>query len=156
MAHSREAIRKAIVTAVTGLTTTGTNVVDWRLYAVDEGDRPQLAVMVGMSPETVDDEIENEYGNTEVRALPVTIEGRTEQGSATKSIASDHTGVLDVLDDICAEVEFALNVDTTLGGLAVDVRLESTEINLAGGGELPVALVTMEWIVRYSVDRSNP
>ncbi len=151
MAHSRRAIRKAVVTAVTGLTTTGTNVVSWRLHAIDASERPQLAVMVAALPETVSDTVENQYGYTEIRDLPVTLEARVEQASA-----STHADALDTLDDICQEVEIAMVGNAALSALVVDVMLESTEISMAGDGERPAALATMEWLVRYSVDRSSP
>ena len=151
MAHVREGIRDAIVTAVTGLTTTGTNVELWRLHPVESDEVPGLSVMVGSSPEVVSDDVENQLGTLEVRDLPVTIETRVVQATS-----SSHAAVLDTLDDSCAEVETAMVGTAGIIALTDDVRLISTELSLDGSGERPVALAVMEWIVRYTVDRAGP
>ncbi len=44
MAHVRKQIRDAIVTAVTGLTTTGSNVFRSRIYPLESGKLPGLCV----------------------------------------------------------------------------------------------------------------
>lgn len=151
MAHSRTAIRKAFVALLTGLTTTGTNVTNWGLYAAEKEDTPKLSISVCGDEESVSDNVDNENGNTEARDLPVKVEAW-----ATQSSSSSRVAILDTADDICAEVETALIADVTLGGLVIDMRLETTSITLDGSGELPVVKVEMAWIVVYSVDRSAP
>lgn len=152
MAHSRETIRKAIVTAITGLTTTGTNVEVWRTHAIEADEHPHLAVMPGSEAEIVSESIENTYGVTEHRDLPIIIEARAVRAAP----GGTHTTLADTIDDICAEVEIAMTADTTLGGLAVDTMLLSTELSLDGSGERPVGLAVMGWLVRYAVNRTNP
>jgi len=151
MAHAREVIRKAVVTALTGLDTTGSNVETWRTHAVGEDERPHLSIMPGEDSEIVSEDVENEFGFMEVRDLPIMVEARAVQASGTS-----HTALADVVDDICAEVEVAMIADATLGGVAVDSRLLSTELSIDGSGERPVGLATMSWLIRYSVDRSDP
>ncbi len=151
MAHKRESIRKAIVTAVTGLATTGTNVETWRTHAVGEGELPHLNVMPGADSEVISESIENVFGDTEHRDLPITVEARAVQATDTS-----HEALADVVDDICAEVEIAIVADVTLGGLAVDAMLVSTELSIDGSGERPVGLAVMGWLVRYAVNRANP
>lgn len=149
MAHGREGIRKAIVSAVTGLTTTGANVLNWSIHAWGESQLPGLAVEV--ASESMSETIGNEFGVTEVRDLVVVVAAR-----ATQAGGSSRSAMLDTVDDICQEVEAAIVADPTLGGLAIDAMLEGTEFRVDGSGEIPVAIAEMEWRVRYSVDRSNP
>ena len=150
MAHARESIRKAVVAAVTGLATTGTNVINWRLHAVSGDDLPQLAVMVGGGGEAVTDAIEGKYSDGEIRDIAVTIEARVAQaGTSTTVIA------LDTLDDICAEVEVAMMTDIPLSALILYRKLDTTEISVEAG-ERPALLATQEWVIRYAVDRTNP
>ena len=151
MAHSREAIRKAVVTRLTGLVTTGGNVESWRTHAVGEDEMPHLSIMPGEDPEIVSEDIENQFGTIEVRDLPIMVEAR-----GVDTVTSGHAATADLIDDICAEVEVAMLTDATLGGLAVDSRLLSTELSIDGSGERPVGLARMGWLIRYSVDRANP
>ena len=145
MAHVREGIRKAIVTAVTGLTTTSTRVFSGITYDLADKDLPALIVEVAYDPETVSEE-QDEMGPDEIRALPVRITGR----------AKTKTTILDTLDDIAEQVETAVTGNAPLAALVVDMRLESTQVELSEGAELPVGSVTMEWVAHYLVDRTAP
>lgn len=144
MAHARESIRKAIITACTGLTTTGSNVGGWNIHAIDATDLPWLSVKV--TGEALSDSIENEFGDYEVRQLSVSIEARA------RALAD----LDDTLDDICAEVETAVMGDSSLAALIKDVQLVGTSFELDGEGEKPVGLATMEWIIDYRVNSTAP
>jgi len=151
VAHSRTGIRTKTITAVTGLTLTGSNVFDWNLNAQAENKLPSLTVMVARSPEQISDDIDNELGVLEVRDLPITIEVREVQ-AATDS----HADLLTAIDDICEDVEIALTGNAALAAAIIDITLMTTEIEMVGGGEYPMVVATQEWIARYSVDRTAP
>lgn len=143
--HARELIRKAIATAVTGLTTTGADVFTSRLYPYEDDDLPNLSVYVARDPETVEDE-DDVMGSYQIRVLPVEIVARVK---AT-------TELDDQLDDICAEVETALVGSATVKALVKSLRLVSTEIDMDNEGEKPVGAARMEWEVIYRVNGAAP
>jgi len=146
MAHARESVRKALVTAVTGLTTTAARVHSRPLHTHLIQDLPDLSVITASAAETKSGTFENEFGAYEIRSLPVTIEGRV----------CTLTDYEDTLDDISAEVETALMGNAALEALAVDVELLSTAIEIEGEGEKPVGVIVMEWLVSYRVDATAP
>ena len=149
--HRRELIRKAVVTRLTDLATTGERVESWRTHALSVNEMPHLAIMPADDPEQVAGDIENEFGTMEVRDLPITVEAR-----AIQMEDSGHSELADELDDICGEVEVAMLSDVKLGDLAVDSRLLSTELSIDGSGERPVGVARMIWLIRYEVDRADP
>lgn len=54
MSHARQKIRDAVVTLITGLTTTGTRVYDTKLYNLDPSeDLPGLVVYTKMNHQSV-------------------------------------------------------------------------------------------------------
>lgn len=146
MAHARASIRQAIITALTGLTTTGARVGGRRLHTSEPADTPGISVIVAESPETWSGLMDHENGSVEARDLPVKIEGRVYA----------LTGYEDTLDTISAEVETALQGNAALAALCSEVRLISTQVDVDGEGEKPVGLLTMEWLVTYRVNRTAP
>ncbi len=62
----------------------------------------------------------------------------------------------DTIDTISKEVEEAIMADRTLGGLAKDTYVESTEIEYTGEGEQPVGYVTLTFLTNYYVQETNP
>ncbi len=146
MAHARASVRQAIVTALTGLTTTGSRVGGRLLHTAAPAATPCLSVIVAGSPETWSGAMMHENGSVEARDLPVTIEGRIYA----------LTGYEDTLDTIAAEVETALQGNAALAALCSEVRLISTQVEIDGEGEKPVGLLTMEWLVTYRVNRTAP
>jgi hypothetical protein len=62
----------------------------------------------------------------------------------------------DTIDTISKEVEEAISADRTLGGLAKDTYVESTEIEYTGDGEQPVGYVTLTFLTNYYVQETNP
>lgn len=143
MAHKREQIRKAIVTAVTGLTTTGANVFSGITYNLADTDLPALKVYAAGEQYN---EGQDEMGAVEGRILSIRIEATAKA-----------TGALDdTLDDICEEVEIAVTGSSALSALVTGGRLESTEIEIEPGAELPVGTATMEWAIFYTVNSTAP
>ena len=151
MRPARSGIRARATDAVTGLLSTGDRVSEWRLNAAGADDLPNLTLKFGKDQEHVSDDIDNALGVREVRDLPLTIEiSEVQRGD------KDNANTLTIIDTICAEVETGLTGYTPLTNGIDDVRLLTTEIEMTGGGEWPVAVATQEWIIRYTVDRTNP
>lgn len=142
MAHARETIRKAIVTAVTGLTTTGSRVEDNRTELYEPDELPALNVLV--QSEEYNPELSTfDY---EIRVLEVDIEARVRY-------AGDD--VSDVLDDICSEIEAAVPANAALVALLDEDGLEyqGTQFDWESESERDIGLATVMYQVRYQVAR---
>ena len=140
MAHVRQQIRDAIITQVTGLTTTGTNVFSHRVYPLQEGALP--ALMVSTLNESISASAMGTFGSSTsiIRNLSVTVEGYVKATSAAD----------DTLDTIAEEVEAALGDDETLGGLVEYIELSSTQLSFEGGdSDQPVGIVSLNYDVLY-------
>ena len=137
--HARQTIREAVLSACTGLTTTGSNVTASRVYPHE--DLPSLAIYT--DSEELADRV---MGERQIRDLVVTVEARAQAAS----------GVDDTLDTICAEVEIALTSDSTIPGLVDDFHLTGVEVEFSGETEQPVGLAKMSWLFRYQVDATDP
>ena len=135
MAHVRQQIRSAIVTALTGLTTTGSNVFRSRIYPLESGKLPGLCFTRSEAVEFDTLTITRSIG----RVLEVSVEAYV---SATANY--DNT-----LDTIAVEVEEALAADVTLGGLSKDVQVTAFEADFSGDGEQPVAVGRFTVTVQY-------
>jgi len=140
MAHVRQQIREAIANAITGLLTTGDNVYQSRVYP--HTSLPCLSVY------TKEEEAEIDSINSprsSRRELSIAIEIRAQQTS----------DVDDKIDDISAEVEEVLGADSTVSGLAKDIRYDGVIIEFEDGGQQPTALATMNYTVIYRVLENN-
>jgi hypothetical protein len=80
------------------------------------------------------------------RELTLTIEGYA-KGTANTD---------DTLDTISKEVETALAADTKINGLAKDIFLTGTDIQLSGEGDQPIGIVTMTFDVQYRTANNAP
>lgn len=136
MAHVRKQIRDAIVTAVTGLTTTGSNVFRSRIYPLEQSKLPGLCIFTRSEAVEFDTMT---LARSISRVLEVQIEAYV---SATANY--DNT-----LDQIAVEVEEALAADVTLGGLAKDTQVTAFEADFTGDGEQPVAVGRFTVTVQY-------
>lgn len=140
MAHVRQTIRDHIVSAVTGLSTTGANVFTSRVYPIAAGKMPGLCVY------TLSEAIEAQTLRPPrglVRVLEISVEAYVE-GSTND----------DVLDNICAEVEAAIAADITRGGNAKDTILVSFEADFADG-ERPLVVGRLTYQVTYSTAETD-
>ena len=142
MAHVRKNIRDSVVTAVTGLTTTGTNVYRTRVYPLASGKLPGLAVYTS-SESSINETVT--IPRTKSRTLELVVEGYV---SGTANL--DNT-----LDTIAVEVEEALVADVTRGGLAKDTQLISTETELIGEGEKVAGLIRLTFEIMYSTREND-
>ena len=141
--HVRQQIRERIGTTLTGLTTTGSNVFQSRVYPLEDSNLPALLIYI-----KVEESMPIDIGaaRTMERNLTVNIEGYVKANSNFD----------DTIDTICKEVETAMASDVTVNGLAKDSFLEATEIEYNAEGEKPVGYVTMSFKVDYYVLETSP
>lgn len=141
-AHVSEQIVAAAKTALLGLTTTGANVFDSRVYPVEDADLPCLLVDQG-----------NETSRIESMGLDRITERTMELVVVAK--VKQNTSYRTLINTIRKEVEVALAANQGIGG-AKYVQPVSCEIELAGEGEKPVAMATMTFEVPYYTALSTP
>lgn len=136
MAHVRKQIRDAVVTALTGLATTGSNVYRSRIYPLESSKLPGLCIFT-LSESVVFDTMT--LSRSIQRELEVAVEAYV-KGTSNY----DNT-----LDQIAVEVEEAIASDVTLGGLAKDAQVTAFEAQFSGDGEQPVAIGRFSLLVQY-------
>jgi hypothetical protein len=142
--HIRQAIREAIATAITGLAATGSRVFQSRAYAVAASELPCLLVYT--LAEDVTKPVFCHPGEVN-RLIQVSIDGIK---TATEDLDDD-------LDNIAAQVEQALALDFTLGGLAKDLQLVRTELQIQGGDSpKPMGIIRMTWAIRVATLEGIP
>ena len=141
--HVRQQIREYFGTTLTGLTTTGSNVYESRVYTLQEDTLPSLVIYTkSESSEPIVIGIDRVMS----RELSVVVEAYCK---ATSNFD-------DTIDTISKEVEEAIAADRTLGGLAKDTFIESTDIDYTGDGEQPVGYATLTFLTNYYVQETNP
>ena len=142
MAHLRQSIRERIATDVTGLSTTGSNVFQSRIYPIEDGSLPCLLVY-----STSEDSEPTEMASPRpvTRILNVVVQGVV---SATQPD--------DTLDLISKEVEVALAADVTINDLAHNSFLSGTEIEFNSDGAKPIGTVMLNYVVEYRYLDNNP
>jgi hypothetical protein len=147
MSHIRKQIRDAVIAKLTGLTTTGANVFQNRVFPVNDSELPGLIVMT--DSDTINSRSEGSWAGLVPRNLDRTMH------LTIKAIVRG-TVIDDPLDQICLEVEKALCADRFLGGLSTDVTMVDTRIEFNGDGEKPGGIATMNWQVEYWVLDTTP
>ena len=142
MAHLRQSIRERIATDVTGLTTTGSNVFQSRVYPIEDASLPCLLVY-----STSEDSEVTEMASPRpmTRTLNVVVQGVV--GATTPD---------DTLDLISKEVEVALAGDVSINSLANNSFLSSTEIEFNAEGAKPIGTVILNYVVEYRNLDNNP
>ena len=142
MAHLRQSIRERIATDVTGLTTTGTNVFQSRVYPIEDSSLPCLLVY-----STSEDSEVTEMASPRpmTRSLNVIVQG-----------VVGATPPDDTLDLISKEVEVALAGDVSINSLANNSFLSSTEIEFNADGASPIGTVILNYVVEYRNLDNNP
>ena len=143
--HLRRQIREAAATLLTGLATTGSNVFQSRVYPLRDGQLPALRIF------TLNESVE---ANT-IGAGPARLQERTLTLGVEGCVkAKDNYD--DTLDAICKEVEVAIAGDNTLGGKCKWVQLTSTEIDMDGETEQPIAIARLSFQVFYITALNAP
>ena len=143
MAHVRKTIREYFGTQLTGLTTTGSNVFESRVYPMQSSKLPAVLIYT-----TSEESAESAFSSKRVqnRVLDVMVEGYV------RAIANFD----DTLDQIATEVEGAILDDPTLGGIAVNTELTGTEANYSGDSEQPVGTIRLTFQVQYRTETGQP
>jgi NDP-sugar pyrophosphorylase family protein len=141
--HVRQQIREYFGTTLTGLTTTGANVFESRVYTLQENTLPSLVIY---TKSETSEPIVIVVDRVMSRDLSVVIEGYVK---ATSNFD-------DTIDTISKEVEEAIAADRTLGGLAKDTYVESTEIEFNAEAEQPLGFVSLTFLTNYYVKETNP
>lgn len=144
MTHRAESILAAVVTKVTGLTTTGANAFRGRVYAVPEANLPAVCVYLGQ------DRILGQYSQAVYDCeLTVILEALVKTSSAQ---------VDTLLNKIREEVTIALQTDYTQGLSYVlnTVESDTSAPELSGEGDKPSGAMRMEWLLHYRRSRTNP
>ncbi len=137
MAHVRKAIREHVVTTVTSLSTTGSNVYETRYFPLQTGNLPALIVYT--LDETVEDYTIGQNTRTQFRALNLIIEAHC-RGTAN---------IDDTLDTIAEEVEEAMVTDISRGGNAKDTKLVSTEVDFDTASQ-KTGLMRLTYLISYN------
>ena len=142
MAHIRNQIRDNIITALTGLTTTGSNVFNHRVYTLGSNKLPALCVYTNSE--------DSQYQTINpprsvLNTLTVNIEGYVQATS----------GYDNTIDAICLEVSEALYTDLTRGNLAKDTRIVSMSSELNDDGEQPLCVVVITVEVTYMYNEND-
>lgn len=136
MAHLRNQIRDAVVSRLTGLSTTGSNVFRSRIYPLENNKLPGLCIFTKSEATTFDT-------LTRPRSISRVLEiGVEAYVKATSNY--DNT-----LDTIAVEVEEAIASDVTFSNLAKDTQVTSFDADFSGDGEQPVAIGRFTIEVNY-------
>ena len=137
MAHVRKAIREHVVTTITSLSTTGSNVYETRYFPLQTGNLPALIVYT--LDETVEDYTIGQNTRTQLRSLNLIIEAHC-RGTAN---------IDDTLDTIAEEVEEAMVTDISRGGNAKDTKLVSTEVDFDTASQ-KTGLMRLTYLINYN------
>ena len=141
--HIRQQIRERAGTVLTGLTTTGSNVFETRIYPLSNTNLPALAIY---TKNETSEPIVISTNRLMSRELELVVEVYVKQTSNFD----------DQVDKICKEVEVAISADTTLNGLAKDCFLQSTEIKYNTEGEQPLSYAVLTFLTNYYVQETAP
>ncbi len=141
--HIRQQIRERAGTVLTGLTTTGSNVFETRVYPLENTNLPALVIY---TKNETSEPIVISTNRLMSRELELIVEIYVKQTSNFD----------DQVDKICKEVEVAISADTTLNGLAKDCFLQSTEIEYNTEGEQPLSYAVLTFLTNYYVQETAP
>ena len=141
--HLRRQIRERAASTLTGLSTTGSNVFQTRVYPMESAGLPGLCIY------TTDETVElSTIGSirTLFRRLDLMVEG----------YAKASANLDDSLDQIAKEVEIAMAADIGLNSLAHDSYLTATENVFSREGEQPIGVIQMSYSVVYESAENAP
>lgn len=144
--HRAEQIMDAFTATVTGLATTGTNVVRDRVYPIGAGVDNGLSVYMGIDdPASRDDQSWNIHNSF----LDIRIDMQVRLSSSTD--------ISQQLNLIRKEIVVALQADPTLGlSFVVDLIEGIAAAPMEGVADQPIWLQAFNWTVHYERSRSDP
>ena len=135
MAHVRKQIRDNAVSTLMGLTTTGARVYASRVHPNEAANLPALCVYTINETSELIAMNENQLR----RSLDLVVEG----------YARAKADLDDTLDTIATEVEEALAIDPTRGGIAHKTVITDTEVSLSDEGNQPIGVIRMLFQIDY-------
>jgi hypothetical protein len=140
MTHARTQIRNAVITAVTGLATTGSRVFEGRIYPLATDELPALCVY------TLNESSERISTTSLQRDLELVVE------------AYVHTSVRydELLDSIATEVETAIAANAALQALVKDITPVQFQKDLMKEGDKTIAVAILTFRCIYITHPSNP
>ena len=145
--HKAEQIVAAVVTKVTGLTTTGTRVYRGRVEDLPDVQAPALGVFMGP------DEPRTDGGSSSYRYIDGDLTVFVEAYSK-KTLAADIEPQLNL---IRKEVTIALQADVTQGlAFVLDTQEGDAVPDRSGAGDQPAGTLRMSWVLRYRRLRTDP
>tara|TARA_R100000697_G_scaffold72682_1_gene85042 strand:+ start:2510 stop:2941 length:432 start_codon:yes stop_codon:yes gene_type:complete len=136
MAHKRQSIRERVASTLTGLTTTGSNVFQSRVYPIENTKLPCLLIY---TREESSEPLTTNPPRAIEKILSLVVEGYVKA----------NTNFDDTIDTICEEVEEALFTDRLINDLALDSFLVNTDISYNGEGDNPLGIVVMTFQITY-------
>lgn len=143
--HARRAIVNAAAAACAELQTTGSRVYPGRTRPLDANGEPHLLVYARQE-QSASATMKGPERKL-LRRLNLVVEG----------VDSATTDTDALVDQIAAEVEAALAADNTLGGLAKDLELASTEIVTSGDdAERRLVVIRLTFVVTYLTAANDP
>jgi hypothetical protein len=143
MPHVRKLLRDNLKSSLTGLSTTGSNVYQSRVYPLAANKLPGLLIY-SKSEDT-------EYQVMGLPRLQLRVVYFTVEIYVKATSLYD-----DSIDQICLEVEESLYANRTLGGSAKDCKIAGVEIDFGGDGDQPVGRATLTVEVQYQTREDNP
>lgn len=138
MTHLRKTIRDELVTAVTGLSTTGSNVFDSRVMPLSQASLPALCVYAAS-------EESEQVGNTLLRRYV---------NLAVVAFVRAVAGIEDTLDTIAEEVETAVVLSAFTD--VKRITLGSTEFDFSDEGDTSFASMTLTFVAEYHTVQGTP
>ena len=143
MTHVRQSLRSAVVTAVTGLTTTGSRVYTAKVYPVQATEMPCLQVNT-----TAED------ANPQDITLPGIVERRVTV--EVVGMARDTSTLANTLDTIAEEVEAALGAGVSVSGKTIEMAYEGADVIFSGELDQPVGTVSMRFAATLYTTSNAP
>ena len=142
VAHQRKVIRHAIVALLTNATVAGARVQGTKVKTYRPVELPAIAVY------TLHEPVQDVDTDT---APPESTRVTEVQVIAWVKLDADAADPMDPVDDICEQIETAMDANRFLGGEAADVTLTDTEIDILkeDGADPLVGRATLTYAVTY-------
>lgn len=142
MTHPRKTIRASAITALTGLTTTGTNVFESQVYPLADTQLPALRVYTRADTFGT---LEREYTSVSAtwggyaRQVVLVVEAMVKSASTPDA----------TIDTICEEVETALQAKSAWTSNVGQVTYDGTDIEFSVDGEIRQAIATITYQISW-------
>ena len=135
--HIRQSIRDNVKTTLTGLGITGDRVYVNRIYPFLQQVSNGILI----------------YTESEATEYLTMSRPRSQERTLTLKVeiyAKSTTNLDNLIDDIALEIENALCIDPTRGGVATDTMIMNFDSDFSGDGDSPVGVGMLDVIVKYN------